>query len=478
MASLNYIEKWMVKCNNNIRTEYEICRKQLDTILDKVEAVENLDRLIKDGSEREENEPVDGTRLLIQLLECLTFFLCDTTILDEQKRRLELNLNKIWTYLDTKEVEETDIIINTMILHLKPHLLRIKNDKTIKQGNRNVGLNPKLGLFMEEDNLRNEWYQNNETRYIGLFYFILSKLQHKDISGNLSWIIPGILNFMDDTDHLEEIKLPSIQLFYQLLICFNKNNNTSSGSSSSSTCNNSNNKGLGRWIQVQDTGIFPLFEPILKNMLFFTPPSFKPEDTLRIWSTVFPTLIKLYQLQTNSYSPTKFDKYQYNSMLVQLANEVILQHSIPRCEGFKYEKLLLFAINQLITILRLLDAASLIIFQRIIYVIGETMVKDPFFTLFDSIVDKIIEFIKILIVELIPKERIEAHRYDIMGLIIMITIKCETEGKLGKDRLKCLHDLIRQMEVKSVNVSQIKDYLIKEDYHKDIIIKLFRYKDI
>lgn len=459
MGSLDYIEKWMVKCNNNTRTEYEICRKQLNSILDTFESVENLDRLLEDGSKRKDSELVNNTESLRQILECLSFFLCDSKILDEQRRRLESNLNKIWNYLHTEGTEVSNNTINTMIHHLKPHLLRIKNDRIIKHTNKNVGLNPKLGLSIEEDNIRDRWYQNNETRYIGLFYFILLKLQHKDISENLSWIIPGILNFMDDTGHLDEIKLPSIRLFYQLLMCFE----------------NDNNKGLDKWIQIQDTGIFPLFEPMLKNMLFFTPPSFKPEDTLKIWSTVFPTLIKLYQLQTNYNSSSKFDKGQYNNLLLQLSNEVILQHSIARCEGLKYEKLLSFIIDQLITILRLLGATSVIIFQRIIYVVGETIVKDPFFTLFDSIVDQIIGFINILIVELIPEERIEVHKYDLMGLIILIAVKCEVEGKLGKDRLKNLQELIKQMEIKSVNVSQIKDYLIREDYYKDTLIKLYAY---
>ena len=315
---------------------------------------------------------------------------------------------------------------------------------------------------MEEDNIRNIWYEKNEIKYIGLFYFILMKLRHKDISGNLSWIIPGILNLMDDTDHLEEVKLPAIQLFHQLLVCFSNDND---------------NNDFNRWIQIQDTGIYNLFEPILKKMLFFTPPSFKPENTLKIWSTVYPTLIKLYQLQFNYNQHTAFNKEQYNDILVQLCSEVILQHNIPRCEGLKYEKLLLFALDQLTIVLRLLGASSVILLQRIIYVIGENIVKDHYFTLFDHVVDKIIEFLKILIVEIIPKERIEAHKFDLFGILVMITIKCDAEGKLEKDRLEHLQEILKQMEIKSVSVSQMKDYLIIENYYKDIITKLFIYED-
>lgn len=125
----------------------------------------------------------------------------------------------------------------------------------------------------------------------------------------------------------------------------------------------------------------------------------------------------------------------------------------------------------------MLGASSVILLQRIIYVIGENIVKDHYFTLFDHVVDKIIEFLKILIVEIIPKERIEAHKFDLFGILVMITIKCDTEGKLEKDRLEHLQEILKQMEIKSVSVSQMKDYLIKENYYKDIITKLFIYED-
>lgn len=442
MEILPQLEKWVANCNSS-RIAFELARKQLNDTLDKIESIDEL------------NE-INDKSWLIQLLESLTYFLFDK-VSQPNNKRLISNASKIWGIIEDNHHEHS-LSINILIEDLRPHLLRNKNEKVIKQANKNVGLNPKLGLSLKEDNIRDEWYKNNEFKYIGTFHFILTKLQHHDLSGNLWWIIPGILNLMDDTNHFEDVKIPSIELFYQLLECFTKDTSESAN----------------KWISIQDSGLYDLFEPPLKNMLYFTPPSFPQEQTLAIWSSVYPVLIKLCELQYN-YPPA--DPHQYNGMLINLANEVILQHSIPRC-AFKHEILLLFGLNELIDILKIVGEPSILIFQRIVYVVGETLVSDPFFTLFDSVIDVIIKLIHTLI-KICPQERIIAHRFDLIGLIVLITIKCDKEGKLAENtRLNSLQQLIYELNNIGVDTSAIQEQLIKEDSYKDIIIKLFTYKEL
>ena len=94
---------------------------------------------IEDESKGKDNEELDYTEWLVRFMECLTFFLCDNKVSDEQKRRLVSNANKIWEHFYTNMLEGTIIVINKMIYHLKPHLLRIKSDRTIKQSNKTLG---------------------------------------------------------------------------------------------------------------------------------------------------------------------------------------------------------------------------------------------------------------------------------------------------------------------------------------------------
>lgn len=441
MESVSHIEKWVLKCNSS-KIDFEIARKQLDSILDRIANIDDLNT-------------INNKTWLIQLVESLTYFIFDKES-HSSKERLEVTTSRIWKKIKESHDEPTPII-NILIEDLRPHLLRTKNEKVVKQANKNVGLNPKLGLSLQEDNMREQWHRNNEFKYIGTFSFILKNFRHQDVSSNLWWVIPGILNLMDDTSYFEDVKLPSIRLFYQLLECFTKKG-TIDGSNSAN-----------KWIAIRDTGLYDLFEPTLKNMLFFTPPSFPKEQTFQIWSTVYPVLMKLYELQFN-HPPG--DLQQYHEMLINLSNEVILQHSIPRC-GFKYEELLVFALNQLNDILQIVGQSSILIFQRLIHVIGETLVSDPFFTLFDSVIDVIIKLIDNLIKKC-PTERLIAHRFDIVGLIFIITVKCDKEGKLdGNSRLNSLQDLIHELNTHGVDTAAMQEVLIKGGRYKDVVIKLF-----
>lgn len=442
MESIPQLEKWILKCNSS-RIDFEIARKQLNCILDRIDNIDDLNI-------------IDDKAWLVQLVESLTYFIFDKES-QSSKERLVSVTNKIWSNIEISHNEKTPII-NILIEDLRPHLLRTKNEKVVKQANKNVGLNPKLGLSMQEDSMREQWHRNNEFKYIGTFSFILMKFRHQDISSNLWWVIPGILNMMDDTSYFDDVKLPSIRLFYQLLECFTKD-----GSNSAS-----------KWLSIKDTGIYDLFEPTLKNMLFFTPPSFPKKQTLQIWSVVYPVLIKLYELQFNFLAE---DSQQYHEKLITLCNEVILQHSIPRC-GFKYEELLLFALNQLIQLLQIVGQSSVLIFQRIIYVIGETLISDPFFTLFDSVIDASIKLIDNLI-EICPKDRLRAHRFDLVGLAFIIAVKCDKEGRLeGNSILNSLQHLVYKLNAHGVDTAAIQESLIKDDRYKDVIIKLFTYKEL
>ncbi|CAD6633109.1 XXYS1_4_G0011400.mRNA.1.CDS.1 [Saccharomyces cerevisiae] len=325
---------------------------------------------------------------------------------------IQINTDVLQTidYYFQRNKNEHDKIICVLISKLQPLLLKRKSNFELKE-QRNLGLKPTLGMSLKEDNLMQAWVSQGGLKGIPLFYVILLHLKRRDISTNLSWIIPGILNILDDTTDIRTIKLRGVLLLQTLL------NHTFMNEINDS-----------KWIQFSSTGLFPLFEKTLINMCYFLPPSYNADETIAIWRVVFPTIQSLYRVEFLD----NYTKYQYH--LEKFMSEIILQNIIPRA-SLAYENLTLYALECTINILRLQREGSVVHLQRLIFVLGEYIVRNPFYTTFPRLISKTLSVVSTLI-KVCPNERIVAHRFDILSLILVTYDKCSQEDALNESILQ------------------------------------------
>ena len=325
---------------------------------------------------------------------------------------IQINTDVLQTidYYFQRNKSEHDEIMCILISKLQPLLLKRKSNFELKE-QRNLGLKPTLGMSLKEDNLMQAWVSQGGLKGIPLFYVILLHLKRRDISTNLSWIIPGILNILDDTTDIRRIKLRGVLLLQTLL------NHTFMNETNDS-----------KWIQFSSTGLFPLFEKTLINMCYFLPPSYNADETIAIWRVVFPTIQSLYKVEFLD----NYTKYQYH--LEKFMSEIILQNIIPRA-SLAYENLTLYALECTMNILRLQREGSVVHLQRLIFVLGEYIVRNPFYTTFPKLISKTLSVVSTLI-KVCPNERIVAHRFDILSLILVTYDKCSQEDALNESILQ------------------------------------------
>ena len=325
---------------------------------------------------------------------------------------IQINTDVLQTidYYFQRNKSEHDEIMCVLISKLQPLLLKRKSNFELKE-QRNLGLKPTLGMSLKEDNLMQAWVSQGGLKGIPLFYVILLHLKRRDISTNLSWIIPGILNILDDTTDIRRIKLRGVLLLQTLL------NHTFMNETNDS-----------KWIQFSSTGLFPLFEKTLINMCYFLPPSYNADETIAIWRVVFPTIQSLYKVEFLD----NYTKYQYH--LEKFMSEIILQNIIPRA-SLAYENLTLYALECTMNILRLQREGSVVHLQRLIFVLGEYIVRNPFYTTFPKLISKTLSVVSTLIT-VCPHERIVAHRFDILSLILVTYDKCSQEDALNESILQ------------------------------------------
>lgn len=342
----------------------------------------------------------------VNLIESLSYHSISTGV------DIQINTDVLQTidYYFQRNKSEHDEIMCVLISKLQPLLLKRKSNFELKE-QRNLGLKPKLGMSLKEDNLMQAWVSQGGLKGIPLFYVILLHLKRRDISTNLSWIIPGILNILDDTTDIRRIKLRGVLLLQTLL------NHTFMNETNDS-----------KWIQFSSTGLFPLFEKTLINMCYFLPPSYNADETIAIWRVVFPTIQSLYKVEFLD----NYTKYQYH--LEKFMSEIILQNIIPRA-SLAYENLTLYALECTMNILRLQREGSVVHLQRLIFVLGEYIVRNPFYTTFPKLISKTLSVVSTLI-KVCPNERIVAHRFDILSLILVTYDKCSQEDALNESILQ------------------------------------------
>ncbi|SMN21991.1 similar to Saccharomyces cerevisiae YJR136C TTI2 Putative protein of unknown function [Maudiozyma saulgeensis] len=346
-----------------------------------------------------------------------------------------------------KYSSSSDRLMNYLIDELKPMLLRSKTSSRRTQKFQ-AGLNPTLGFSFEEDRIITEWKENGGLKGIPLFYMVLRYLKNYQISVNLNWIIPGIMNMLDNTSELKLIKLRGVLLLKTfLLYCFENDDKTS-----------------GKWITFKQTGIFDMVDPILKNMCYFLPPSYNEYDSLDILELVYGTMVVLYEQSMD-------DQMMKRRLGTALLSDIILRHTLPRI-GIKYETLLEFQLDSVERIIHILDKNVVIHLQRIIYTFGEYVIRDPFLTTIKNknILLKMLSIFNIL-VKVCPKERIQAHKYDLVAGVCVIFQKYNTEGGIYTELSNELDKFLDVLIAKGCNLDNIIIPLVEEKpQFKDFLI--------
>lgn len=333
----------------------------------------------------------------------------------------------------------TDDLLQVLIDRLRPMLLAIKNQKSSNSGRSRytvgTGLKPKLGFGGEEDRIRDEWKRGGGLKSIPLFYVILSHLKSQNISSNLWWITPGILNLLDDTSDIIGVKLQGVALLKQFLETTVDLKDTSH-------------------FNFSQTGLFDAYQSILNSMCYYLPPSVDPKTTLTVWRAVYPTMLSLYRVQFHN------EENIYCKHVKRFFSETILQIAIPRVSTDHVE-LTSFLLDLTIEILNLLKEQSVSHMQRIIYTLGEYLVRNPFITVFMPILHKTLSVLSTL-ASVCPKERVQAHKYDFLACAIILYEKCDQEGTLQNDTLSLLNNYIRLLERRQCDFTQDKLTLLEK----------------
>lgn len=351
-----------------------------------------------------QNHAVDDVDTSLQVIQCLSYFAMDkepirSSCLETiQKVIGVLNKDTNWSY---------DELLTWLIDRLRPLLLRINESTRESEKNEDNALKPKIGFSYKEDEQRQKWRKQGGLKCISFFYVVLLHLKNRHVSSNLWWITPGILNILDDTTDILGVKLKGVLLLRAFL--------------------ENSFEDQKNWVSFSDLGLFELYSPILWNLCYYLPPSYDSSTSLCILQVVFPTLNSLYRLQFINSDL----KYKYH--IGKFLSEILLQNLIPRI-NFISEPLTAYVLETCCRSVKILGLSSAVHLQRMIYVLGEYLVRNPFFTAFDSLVDNSLNLIHTMIAEC-PAERIIAHRYDFYGLLLISFGKCKQEGKLTQDIL-------------------------------------------
>lgn len=371
---------------------------------------------------------IDDVNTNLNVIQCIAYFTLDngvrgTKSLETIKKAIsQLIKETSWTY---------DELLAWMIGRLRPLLLRIEEGDRQPKKTDNA-LKPKIGFSSKEDEQREEWRNRGGLKSVPYFYVVLLHLKNRHVSSNLWWITPGILNILDDTTDIVGIKLRGVFLLKVFLEnCFEDQDH---------------------WISFSDLGLFELYLPVLLSLCYYLPPSYDSNTSLTVLRTVFPTLNSLYRLQFLSSDL----KYKYH--LGKFLSEILLQNLIPRV-NFTSEPLTAYGLQVCCTVVEILGVSSAVHLQRMVYVMGEYLVRNPFFTAFNSLLDNTLNLIHILVVQS-PAERVVAHKYDFYGLLLISFGKCKQEGKLTQEVLHKFKSIRQSLKAAGCNFDEDKDEIL------------------
>nr|CAO98781.1 hypothetical protein [Nakaseomyces delphensis] len=394
--SLDNINLYL-KGDNGIGTALNVCEE-----LDNIEITELI------------NAEINLEELILKL---------SSRSLDGVKVNSKVNdlIDKLWQSLNNEEE-----CVENMIKVIEP--LLIKKPRLTEKQKRLKGLNPKLGFSLGEDDIYEEWKRKGGIESIPICFVILKHLKISQISKNLWWIIPFIFNLLDDTSDLHGVRMPAVLLLRTMLnsIFYEQHSD--------------------KWMAFKDTGLFEEYENMLVNFCFYLPPSYDAAETLKIWETVIPTIQVLYKTQYIQ------DTARQKMHIQKFLGEVILQNCLLRC-GCKYENLTTYLLRTIRVGFSYLGEDSIALLQRLIYDMGQYLIKDPFFTAFEPLMHEVTCTIEYTI-QANNEKRIIAHKYDFLGLILLIYGKLKFEEQEKSIVMEELRDIVGMLNKIGCNFNE------------------------
>ncbi|KAL6946915.1 hypothetical protein ACO0QE_001769 [Hanseniaspora vineae] len=337
---------------------------------------------------------------------------------------------KQWVLFGETLEFENDITVDnkTIILWIKEQLPKTTSaNRKITPAGRlkaskllNNALLPNIGLSLLDDESETSFSVMNHR----LKWLILRTIDQlsSSISQELWWITPTILAFLDHSKIF--VKLLGVEMLSHFLDL------------------------VPQQIFV-NAGLFSVYYEALKNLCFYLPPAVDQASVLKIMQQVYPCMLALI---SNSVDPETY--------CLEFFSDIILRTTVPRIYDLR-PQLPVYVLQFLKSeyLIKRKDQVFINV-QRLVYVIGQYFVQNPFLTTDIGLLQETQDFVKIMI-QLDPQ-----YKYDYLAMIILMWGKCMKEGKA--DQHEALHELYLELLKKASFTQEEKTALVGSRHDIDL----------
>lgn len=286
----------------------------------------------------------------------------------------------------------------------------------------NNALLPKIGLsLLDDDQEASLSIMNHRMQWL-----VLRTIDQfsNSISQELWWITPTILAFLDHSKI--SVKLLGVEMLSHFL------------------------NSVPQQVFV-NAGLFTVYYEALRNLCFYLPPAVDQPSVLKIMQKVYPCMVALI---SKSVHP--------ENHFLEFFSDIILKATIPRIYDLG-PQLSVYVLKFLRTeYLTKRKNEVFINVQRLIYVIGNYFVQNPFLTTDISLLQETQKILKVLL------HLDSQYKYDYLAMIIIMWEKCMKEGQA--DQHETLHKLYLELSKKAFFTQEERTALI--DSRQDLDLKV------
>ncbi|KAH3674309.1 hypothetical protein WICPIJ_009588 [Wickerhamomyces pijperi] len=284
--------------------------------------------------------------------------------------------------------------------------------------NNNANTRLKGSMFSDDSESRFIWKSRNIAS-ISKLNFLIEQVTLSDLRGQY-WrvVVPSILNIIDD--HEMDIKLLGVRVLSHTLLRFQ---------------NNSQDQGEPIFFTfvpfLRQTGLFQVFMDSISGML-----TYLPTKTLGISSESSGEVLDVsYTVCLQLITSFHQDSKDFNGQLIALVNSNIF-HSLTMVKDDIF--VLSTLLSQTEQILNKLSLQMLKLLPRLIFILGN-LISDPFLTSRNAhvLVSQVLQIIKLVILNCWI--RVDSHRFDLLGMLIIIYQK--ERDIILEDHVNILNDI-------------------------------------
>ncbi|CAM9022159.1 unnamed protein product [Wickerhamomyces anomalus] len=347
----------------------------------------------------------------------------------EHARNLLIVAKEVISQEVLSHIDIDDEVLIQLVNGLKSKLSNLKNNKVSQAGykklNLNNGLRPKLG-FNEIEDQRYKWKTENIDS-ISLFKLLLENLEGSKVK-DYWWIIsPTILNILDDYEG--PIKLKGVELLSILLFKVDDD-------------------------YLKLTGMFDIFYDAVAPLLTYLPKLTPTKQSVMIQKQTYPVLIQMF-----SKTP------DFKDRLIKLLNTGIYQSISNVRDNFEILPILT---DHMIRIVECLGITTVKCLPRLLYTLG-MIIADPFIYLHQTLFSKALQCLIVTILNGWP--RIENHKYDILGMIVL-GFKKDEKSEDVEEKLKVLVALLRKVCDEEKLENDVKELVTNDSTLKGLFNKI------